>query len=149
MQTIIACYAGIWSHDEFWFRGWYQSLQKEAKNKPRAKDKGKRLFADAQYNEFLSRQSAPGKTECDDPIFQTKERKLLGFGPQGLRPGDAVCIALDVPTPLLLRQDTDRPIDDTDVALGKRWRLVGCCFVHGLMNGEGLKMGELQSREIC
>ncbi|KAK3174913.1 hypothetical protein OEA41_002159 [Lepraria neglecta] len=74
----------------------------------------------------------------DSPIFGTTTKRLLGFGPEGMLPGDILCIILGAHTPFLLRPDTDCKEDQS----GKRWKLVGPCFVHGLMYGEGLSMGE-------
>lgn len=69
------------------------------------------------------------------PIFGTMTQRLLGSGPEGMLRGDVVCIILGARTPFLLRPDTG----DQE---GKRWKLVGPCFVYGLMYGEGLGMGD-------
>ena len=53
-------------------------------------------------------------------------------------PGDMVCIILGARTPFLLRPDTKSMGDQS----GESWKLVGPCFVYGLMYGEGLGMGE-------
>ncbi len=74
----------------------------------------------------------------DGPIFGTTTRRLLGSGLEGMLPGDMVCIILGAHTPFLLRPDTKCMGDQS----GKRWKLVGPCFVYGLMYGEGLSMGE-------
>ena len=75
------------------------------------------------------------------PLLATAERSLLGFGPLMTQPGDVVCIASGVSLPLLLRADDTGNVQG-GIAGPERWKLVGCCFVHGLMYGEGLQMGE-------
>lgn len=72
------------------------------------------------------------------PIFGTTARRLLGSGPEGTLPGDVVCIIMGARTPFLLRPDTEC----VGHQAGRRWKLVGPCFVYGLMYGEGLSMGE-------
>ena len=74
----------------------------------------------------------------NEPIFGTTTRRLLGSGPEGMLSGDIVCIILGACTPFLLRLDTECTGNQRD----KRWKLVGPCFVYGLMYGEGLSMGE-------
>ena len=76
------------------------------------------------------------------PVFGTAQKRFLGFGPHGLLPGDTVCIIKGARIPFLLRPDTDTVRSGEQN--GKRWRLVGGCFVHGLMYGEGLSMGEME-----
>lgn len=71
------------------------------------------------------------------PIFGTTTKRLLGSGPEGMLPGDTVCIILGARTPFLLRPDAECMGDHG----GERWKLVGPCFVYGLMYGEGLSMG--------
>ena len=69
-------------------------------------------------------------------------RRLLGSGPEGMLPGDLVCIIMGARTPFLLRPDAGCVGDQS----GERWKLVGPCFVYGLMYGlmygKGLSMGE-------
>ena len=75
-------------------------------------------------------------------VFGTAQKRLLGYGPEGLLPGDTVCIIKGALTPFLLRPDTETV--GSGEQNGKRWRLVGGCFVHGLMYREGLSMGEME-----
>ena len=76
------------------------------------------------------------------PVFGTAQKRLLGYGPEGLLRGDTVCIIKGAVIPFLLRPDTDTV--GSGGQNGKRWKLVGGCFVHGLMYGEGLSMGEME-----
>jgi hypothetical protein len=48
----------------------------------------------------------------------------LGVAPISTRVGDRVCILLGGATPFMIRSE------------GKRYRLIGECYVHGIMNGE-------------
>ena len=61
---------------------------------------------------------------------------LLGQGPPVVPSGDLVCVILGAHTPFLLRENV--------VHGGQRptYQLVGGCYVHGLMDGEGLGRGE-------
>ena len=72
------------------------------------------------------------------PLFGTTTRRLLGSGPEGMLPGDIVCVIMGARTPFLLRPDTEYTVHHSS----QRWKLVGPCFVYGLMYGEGLRMGE-------
>ena len=56
----------------------------------------------------------------------------MALGPSGALPGDIVVILYQCSVPLLLRIDTDP----------KYFKLVGECYVHGLMDGEALKCGK-------
>jgi hypothetical protein len=51
--------------------------------------------------------------------------------------------------PFLLRKSTGPPIEDDESAEGKEdqtYVLVGECYIHGLMDGEGMIVG--QARDI-
>ena len=71
-------------------------------------------------------------------LFGTTTRRLLGSGPEGMLPGDIVCVIMGARTPFLLRPDTEYMSHHSS----QRWKLVGPCFVYGLMFGEGLRMEE-------
>lgn len=51
----------------------------------------------------------------------------IGLAPKSTRPGDEICVILGCQTPLILRSD----------GRGTR-RIVGQCYVHGVMEGEAL-----------
>lgn len=67
-------------------------------------------------------------------IFST-EKGLVGIGPPYIQPGDSVCIIIGAQTPFLVRKVKSA----TEQA--PMYEVVGDCYVHGLMNGEGLGMG--------
>ncbi|MCJ1230814.1 hypothetical protein MMC12_007488 [Toensbergia leucococca] len=55
------------------------------------------------------------------------KRGYLGLAPWGTRIGDSVCVLLGMPTPTILRSEFDH------------FKLVGECYVHGIMKGEIMK----------
>ncbi|EHK16029.1 uncharacterized protein TRIVIDRAFT_39727 [Trichoderma virens Gv29-8] len=62
--------------------------------------------------------------------FAVTRNGYFVLGPDALQEGDVVAVLRGGKTPFLLREVTD---DDG----GSGWILVGECYVHGLMNGEG------------
>ena len=62
-------------------------------------------------------------------LFATSESPFLGAGPQSLTAGDEVWILSGCNVPIVLRDAGD----------GKR-RVVGECYVHGIMHGEAVNM---------
>ena len=67
-------------------------------------------------------------------LFTTK-MGLVGIGPPYIEPGDLICIIIGAQTPFLVRKIKSA----TEQA--PMYEVVGDCYVHGLMNGEGLGMG--------
>jgi Heterokaryon incompatibility protein (HET) len=61
-------------------------------------------------------------------LLRTRQGRMA-LGPTGTLPGDVICILYECSVPLLLRKDTDSDY----------FRLVGECYVHGLMDGEALR----------
>jgi hypothetical protein len=59
--------------------------------------------------------------------FFISSKGYMGMGPEALREGDQICVALGCSVPLLIRQTEDHHV------------LVGECFVWGLMDGEALR----------
>ncbi len=70
-------------------------------------------------------------------IFTTK-RGLIGIGPPYIQPGDLICIIIGAQTPFLVRRSTSAPEQ------APMYEVIGDCYVHGLMNGEGLGMDKEQ-----
>lgn len=69
-------------------------------------------------------------------IFSTKSG-LIGIGPPYIQPGDLLCIIIGAQSPFLVRRCMSPTAESAPV-----YELVGDCYVHGLMNGEGLGMGK-------
>lgn len=59
-------------------------------------------------------------------MFRTEE-KHIGLGPPDMEKGDSVFLIKGCRTPMLLR-----PTEESN-----QWTLLGACYVHGFMNGEG------------
>jgi hypothetical protein len=70
--------------------------------------------------------------------FFTTSEGHFGLGPQGIEPGDKVCLLLGSEAPIVLRPTADR-----------KYVVAGDCFMHGIMSGEPL-LGPLPNgvREI-
>lgn len=79
----------------------------------------------------------PGRSLC------VTEHGYLGACRAGTREKDLVCLILGANTPFILRRNPK----GTDETLNT-YTLVGDCYVHGLMHGEGLQMGEVQELTI-
>jgi hypothetical protein len=65
-------------------------------------------------------------------------RGFLGLVAPETKVGDSVCLLLGGDAPFVVRQN--EPTPDSKLT----YTLVGDCYVHGLMNEEGMKMGEIQ-----
>jgi hypothetical protein len=87
-------------------------------------------------------------TCCFGRCFGLTEKGYMVIGPPGANEGDVLCLIMGAQVPFLLR-----PISDSDgnkLNGEHRYALVGECYVHGLMDGEGLKQGlDEQSFVIC
>ena len=74
--------------------------------------------------------------------FGTSRGWLLGLGPPKAQVGDVVAVLHGAPTPFLLRPHKTKDVPDGTM---QTWRLVGDCYVHGIMNGEGMDMAPEQT----
>ncbi|KAI4160828.1 MAG: hypothetical protein LQ342_005443 [Letrouitia transgressa] len=94
------------------------------------------------YNKVQLFEDLKASSQGGRPVFGTSDKRMLGHGPTGLKAGDTVCIIMGVMTPFLLRpMKSESGLDGVE---GKRYQLVGPCFVHGIMYGEGLNIGQLE-----
>ena len=89
-----------------------------------------RLIAESEagsslVTEFLSRVQS---VICDRKFLISKDHQWFGLAPDGTEIGDIVCILCGCSVPVILREGSG---DDTGC-----WRLVGECYVHGIMDGE-------------
>ncbi|KAI1868839.1 hypothetical protein JX265_006818 [Neoarthrinium moseri] len=62
--------------------------------------------------------------------FFTTATGYVGVGPSEAQPGDVVCVLLGCYSPLLLRPCYDES--------ARKWKVVGPCYVQGLMAGEAI-----------
>ena len=70
-------------------------------------------------------------------IFSTNTG-LIGIGPPYIQSGDLLCIIIGAHSPFLVRKCRSPAAEKAAPV----YELVGDCYVHGLMNGEGLGMGK-------
>lgn len=66
-------------------------------------------------------------------LFRTNQ-KHIGLGPYIIAPGDIVTVFFGSDVPQVLRP------------VGERFRFLGNCYIHGIMNGETLEKGKIGSR---
>lgn len=69
-------------------------------------------------------------------FFATKEG-YFGLGPAGTRVDDVCCVLPGAKVPFVLRSD------------GDEYKLIGECYVHGLMRGEALRSSEVSVKKVC
>ncbi|MCJ1254829.1 hypothetical protein MMC24_002645 [Lignoscripta atroalba] len=69
--------------------------------------------------------------------FFVTEKGRMGTGMKSMEYGDLVCILSGGRVPYLVRKS------------GQHYRFVGEAYVHGLMHGEGLSVGDAEFEEIC
>lgn len=69
-------------------------------------------------------------------LFATK-RGYIGLAPPETLEDDLICIIFGTATPFILRKSLGA--DEKEA-----YTLIGECYIHGLMNGEGLELGEAQ-----
>ncbi|KAI4091817.1 MAG: hypothetical protein L6R37_007669 [Teloschistes peruensis] len=122
------------------FECWYQA-HRELSGKEKSRVSTSMSRTEDFYDKIQVFEDLKAIALQDRPIFGTRQRCLLGHGPKGQMAGDAVCIVKGAVTPFLFR-----PVVGSSQGAGsneeRNWHLVGPCFVHGLMYGEGLEMGD-------
>ena len=107
-----------------------------------------RLIAESEagsslITDFMSRVQS---VICDRKFLISMNHKWFGLVPDGTEIGDIICILCGCSVPVILRQGSG---DDMGC-----WRLVGECYVHGIMDGEITEahltsgMEELESFEL-
>lgn len=93
---------------------------------------------------FVMEQS--GTTQQDG---KTQTRRYMGLAPRNSELGDLVCVVLGCPVPLLLRAVEEGKKDSgAGTVDSQRYRLLGECYVHDLMNGEVMDMVDIETREL-
>jgi hypothetical protein len=75
--------------------------------------------------------------------FFTSKEGYIGITSPGTLPGDKVCIFLGGNTPFIVRE-TSSPMTEE----GRRFLLLSEAYVHGLIDGEGLGMREVEEDNI-
>jgi hypothetical protein len=84
-------------------------------------------------------------------VVFTTANGYAGLGPHGLKKGDRICIILGAATPFIIRESelVERTGNKDMVHGDGMFVLVGECYIHGLMEGEGMMMGEVQDIVLC
>ena len=78
-------------------------------------------------------------TACQGKCFAVSEKGYMAITPPGTKEGDMICLIMGAEVPFILR-----PLLEDDRGLmneGECYALVGECYVHGMMDGEGLRQG--------
>ena len=70
-------------------------------------------------------------------VFVTP-RGLAGLGNHAIEEGDVVALILGTCVPYILR-----PVA-SGTSTTRQYQLVGECYVHGIMNGEGMRSGPVE-----
>lgn len=85
-----------------------------------------------EFSEHISKTIARRK-------FFISQKGYMGFAPLGTMTGDHICVLAGGKVPLITRADPDH-----DGAPSKRFtcRLLGDAYVHGLMDGEAMKLAD-------
>jgi len=91
-------------------------------------DSAAAIMADFSAWNTLLRKCAVGRKLC------TTWMGWIVMAPAGAQVGDAIALLYGAATPMVLREK-ENPSDPTG---GKRSELIGECYVHGLMDGEGI-----------
>jgi len=104
-----------------------------------------------QYLEHLQRGfvfSAAFGSCCNGRCFALSEKGYMVVAPPGTKEGDMICVFMGAQVPFLLRPISKIHVGEASEE--KCYALVGECYVHGLMDGEGLKQGfDEQNFLIC
>ena len=84
-------------------------------------------------------------------VLFTTANGYAGLGPQGLKKGDIICIILGAATPFIIRESErmERAGNEHMVHGDGIFVLIGECYIHGLMGGEGMTMGEVHDIVLC
>ena len=73
----------------------------------------------------------------------TTEKGYIGIAPQPAEQDDVIAVLLGCSVPFILRKVNGQSGE-------VRWRIVGECYVHGIMDGEAMEWGlEIQDIAIC
>ncbi|RYP12250.1 hypothetical protein DL765_007435 [Monosporascus sp. GIB2] len=79
--------------------------------------------------------------ECYKRRFCVTKKGYVGLVPEQTQVGDTICIFLGAPTPYLIRRV------DESASVIESHRLVGECYIHGMMYGEMMKLAS-ETRRI-
>ena len=94
--------------------------------------------------EVLAQRYSDTMMKFSDYRIFTTQGQYLGLGPFNINNSEEICIIRGAVTPFILRKndsmsETGKPI----------YELVGECYIHGLMHGEGLEFGPEEEIVLC
>lgn len=89
---------------------------------------------------------------CNKRKFFITKKGLFGLGPGALRPDDFVAVLLGADVPFVIREVLDdeeksqeeRRMLNMPIPMDRKFRLIGECFVQGLMQGQATKGQEFR-----
>lgn len=89
----------------------------------------------AKRNKLVRMKDCIGVATADRVLCVT-ERGYLGLVPSASKSGDTVAVLFGGYTPFVLREWEEPALGSMDN--GRRWQVVGECYIHGFMDGEAL-----------
>jgi len=78
------------------------------------------------------------QTATTGRVFFITEQGYMGLGPAHVEIGDDVAVLAGGHTPFILRPTQEKEID-RDYGVQQCYKLIGDCYVHGLMDGEAVE----------
>jgi hypothetical protein len=78
---------------------------------------------------------------CNGRCFAVTEKGYMAIVPPGTKEGDMVCIFMGAQVPFIIRPRPVQTEECEGLILEQSYALVGECYVHGMMDGEGLSQG--------
>ena len=86
---------------------------------------------------------------CNQRKFFTTHKGFFGLGPGALKEGDWVAVLLGSDVPFVIREADPDSLDPTKpVPHDTRFKLVGECYVHGLMQGQAVRGQDIERNII-
>ena len=109
---------------------------------------GREAFAHVPESERIIHNESMLTTTLQRRFFVT-EKGFMGTGPLATLPGDRITILFGGDVPFLLREDPNGGTSDKkSVGMSPYWKLIGDCFIHGIMDGEVMDTCEGRTRYV-
>lgn len=87
--------------------------------------------------------------KCNQRKFFITSKGFFGIGPGALKEGDRVAVLLGSDVPFVIREADPDSLDPTmPVPHDTKFKLVGECYVHGLMQGQAVRGQEIERNII-
>lgn len=126
-------------HESIYMGFWYRELL--AHYKFPQPDGVRDLSEIDTFNAHISRATARRR-------FFVSREGFIGLGPPGTKVGDKICVLAGGKVPFILRDLEGDERGDNESKPGTYCRLLGDAYVHGLMDGQAVKMVEDGTREL-